>query len=947
MSIKQIVDYVLGTRPYNVTCQDLTVFGITTGITGTFGATGATGPIGANGATGATGPIGPTGPNDFNQPLVDAVFLSVDTPTLKLSSGLFDSTINLISPLAGNQALTLPITSGQIALLSDITEQATRQISTGVYSGGQITVNLDDTKFDISAGTGCFVDINGNVTNVSWSAYTAQTVVLSGIITYIGLDINLAIVSQPTKWTPTQHRTILQLGILVHTNGVNINTTNQEQQTMLQTGNQLHDFMDFVGSFNISGNTTSTSITLPASLKFSLSSGFLCVYGANFINDPLNPHKIALGAIDTNIGAPTNVYQYRMRNGTSSSLLLTNIIPNILDNGTNYPATTYTNGQYGISRIYRFTSGVIKLQPAQFAYNSMDLAWAGLATENFIVEQSIVDNGILIGYLNVRGGTTLLNNTTDAQFRQVVKFSSGTVGSALNPFDQSLNTTDPVKFLSVETVSIKATPATSITVPALNGTMCLTSQLPVNPVTSTAAIVTNNLVFGSANNRMVKDSTYTLNQSLLTTSNPTFASTNVTTDYKFNATPVILNNPYGGGVATQTNVVYNSSNQFTAFVEDLFIDNTFNNANYPGLAFSVPSYSFSRLTPQNPLTDNRTWTLPDADGTLAITSNIPSNIVTAPLTVATNNIVFGNANDRTVKDSTYSLNQSLSTTNNVLFNSVNSTTDYRINNEVTISQPATTEIKIGDNATTYVSMTPTTSDKGFNVEASATGRFMIMTSSATYDRCIGFSPSYNLTARAMLGVFDNAITAWKDLYVQDGGNTKFGNALNAPTERVDIDGNIDITGVYKIGTVQKLSATYLGNYYYVQTRVGMIAQNDAIPIQMYGGQPIVVVNPGVTEIVYGSMAYEGSNAINLNTTANFGTCRIFSTHTGTLDMYARLYDETNAVALSSSFSMSSTLATPTILTVLTAPLNASLVTVRCYSASGTGTFTLYAITLAL
>jgi hypothetical protein len=551
----------------------------------------------------------------------NVIFNSVEAPTIKVASGLFDASLSVVAPLSGNTSLTLPITSGQIALTSDITEQATRQNSTGVYTGGQVTVNVDNTKFDISAGTGCFVDINGVVNNVSWSSFTAQTVPLVGIITYIGLDSNLAIVSQPTKWTPTQHRTILQLGILVHVNGVNINTTNQEQQTMLQVGNQLHDYMDFIGSFNIGGNTATTSITLPASLKFSVSSGSICVYGANFINDPLNPHRIGLGAIDTNIGAPNDVFQYRMRNGTSSALTLTSIIPNILDNGTNYPGTTYSNGSFGVNRIYRFTSGVIKIQPPQFSYSSMDLAWAGLQSESFIVEPSIANNGILIGYLNVRGGTTLLNNTTDAQFRQVVKFSSGAIGSALNPFNQSLNTTDSPSFVNMTATDT----ATALKV----------------------AVITP------------QDTTY------------------------------IRENTIGGG--NELNGVYAYTNSFNQHVfqgNELNIDSS-NIGGNSSLVFSVPSFSSNLLQPTT-LTANRTWTLPNQTGTVAMTSDIPvvpPNIVTSTGVIASNRIVVGDVGgDRSVKDSTYDIDQSVLTTSNTVFNTVSVADIYKLSGSTFLSR---------------------------------------------------------------------------------------------------------------------------------------------------------------------------------------------------------------------------------------------------------------------
>jgi hypothetical protein len=87
------------------------------------------------------------------------------------------------------------------------------------------------------------------------------------------------------------------------------------------------------------------------------------------------------------------------------------------------------------------------------------------------------------------------------------------------------------------------------------------------------------------------------------------------------------------------------------------------------------------LTAQ-PMLSNATIQFPSVSGTIALVGDIPSNIVTAPSTITTNNIVFGNANDRTIKDSTYSLNQNLNMTDDVVFNSVDSTTNYKINTNV-------------------------------------------------------------------------------------------------------------------------------------------------------------------------------------------------------------------------------------------------------------------------
>jgi hypothetical protein len=64
---------------------------------------------------------------------------------------------------------------------------------------------------------------------------------------------------------------------------------------------------------------------------------------------------------------------------------------------------------------------------------------------------------------------------------------------------------------------------------------------------------------------------------------------------------------------------------------------------------------------------------------LTVTTITAPNVVTSTGNITTNNIVVGNNNDRTVKDSTFSLNQSLNTSSNVTFNQVNTLASNIIN----------------------------------------------------------------------------------------------------------------------------------------------------------------------------------------------------------------------------------------------------------------------------
>ncbi len=295
--------------------------------------------------------------------------------------------------------------------------------STGVLSGGLLTINADTTKFDISDGNGLVYNPTTLVkTAVSWTGLTAQdNGGWTGILTYVSINSAGAVVYNTSKVTNAQTRSQIFLGVLVHVNAVNIDTTNDEQVALVNYVNSIRDLSEALGFINISGNTMSAS---GANLKIIKSSGQMFKFGSNWAIADDNPHVISLASIDTG-GA--GVFQYRALDGTGSVLTLTDIIPNILDDGSPYPGTTYGNNRYGVSRIYTFTSNNLKIQPPQFDYSNLDDALTAINTEAFITEPSIADNGMLIGFLITRGNTTDLTNSNNAVFISAGKL--GTISS--------------------------------------------------------------------------------------------------------------------------------------------------------------------------------------------------------------------------------------------------------------------------------------------------------------------------------------------------------------------------------------------------------------------------------------------------------------------------------------------------------------------------------------
>jgi hypothetical protein len=304
-----------------------------------------------------------------------------------------------------------------------------KQEPTGVISGGLLTVNADDTKYDISDGTGIIVNpVTGVVDSVAWTGKTALSTAYAGNITYVSLDASATPVYRTVRPTNTQMRDEIFLGVLVHTNGTNLNATNDEQSVSLNVGNQLQDLARAIGFINVSGNAPGPSLLL----KIAKTLGFMYGNGINYKNALRDPNLLSLPAIDTNAGGQ---FQYRYQNGSSSALTLTDLLPAQYDDGNGVGAPGVVGAtEWQVQRWYSFTSNALKIQPGQAVYPNKEDAVMAIVDEAFVTEPSIAGNGMLIGYCVLRGGATDVNLGSDAEFRQASKFASGSGGGAPNVF---------------------------------------------------------------------------------------------------------------------------------------------------------------------------------------------------------------------------------------------------------------------------------------------------------------------------------------------------------------------------------------------------------------------------------------------------------------------------------------------------------------------------------
>jgi len=292
--------------------------------------------------------------------------------------------------------------------------------STGLISFDGLSINADNTKFDVGLIKGWFVDNTTNPeiptkTYVEFSQSLANSVnnIATQNVTYIAINSSGVLQQSGIPFEPEQQRDWIPLGVVIHSNRTNINAVNNQPVVALSPNNQLSDLMESIGFFNISGNAFSPN---GANLNINKSAGHVFKQGSNFINNNKDPHTLSLNALV----APSNI-RYRLQDGTESSD--SSIIdPNFWDNGGTLTAMIGT--RWSIQRIYIFQSNLVRIQYGQATYSNQADAIQAIATEAFVVEQNLLENGLFRGLLIVRRNATDLTDTSRALFIEASKFGS-------------------------------------------------------------------------------------------------------------------------------------------------------------------------------------------------------------------------------------------------------------------------------------------------------------------------------------------------------------------------------------------------------------------------------------------------------------------------------------------------------------------------------------------
>jgi hypothetical protein len=330
--------------------------------------------------------------------------------------------------VTGNADVDGTLTANYQGISGDVARLLSTALSTGLTSGGTITVNANPALIDIAAATGWVVDYDSTGTlgpanpAITYVSFAGQAAIapLAGLTTYWLLSSAATVVTQATPPTREQTRTHIFLGASVSIGGVVIAVRNLPM-VQSQPGAQLVDLMASLGAFNVT-DTANRITPNGANLNIDTNGGdlFIRAYGIN-ADVYQNPHVAPLAA-----QAPAT-----FRYATATSLLAPFV--NAIDAAHYDPGgagvVTPIGGGANTSTTHRvFIAGSpvvneqIIIQYGQTAYSSLANARAAIGSGTYNVNPLFT--GTLTGWIVATRTAADLSNPTQATFVRAAKFAA-------------------------------------------------------------------------------------------------------------------------------------------------------------------------------------------------------------------------------------------------------------------------------------------------------------------------------------------------------------------------------------------------------------------------------------------------------------------------------------------------------------------------------------------
>lgn len=336
--------------------------------------------------------------------------------------------INANLQVSGDANVDGTLTAEYQGVDGDVMRLISSAISTGLTSGGQISINANPALIDISAATGWIVDYNSTGAlgpanpTITYVTYAGQTGLapLPGQTTYWFLTAAGTITTQATPPTRPQTRTSIFLGATVQFGGIVVAFRNLPM-VQSQPGAQLVDLMTSLGAFNVS--STSNSITPNGANRMINTNGgdlFIRSYGVNF-GTYLNPHITTLSA------QTPATFRYATATAVIAPFVNNVDVANYDPNGLG--VITPVGGGANTSTIHRvFIAGApavneqIIIQYGQTAHASLAAAIDAIGRGTYIVNPLFT--GALTGYIVATRTAVDLSNPAQAVFIHAGRFAA-------------------------------------------------------------------------------------------------------------------------------------------------------------------------------------------------------------------------------------------------------------------------------------------------------------------------------------------------------------------------------------------------------------------------------------------------------------------------------------------------------------------------------------------
>lgn len=308
------------------------------------------------------------------------------------------------------------------------TQLAEVTLSTGVYTGGEVTANgADPVAVDIAAVRAYVVDevtdpSNPLVTEVNQPARTVQldAAAQTRVLTWWLMDATGALVQQATTPTPDQRRQYVVLGRTAFNPLAGAIIGSKSIHTMLgQQANQLADLMEALGPFSLTGNRVTP---VAGTLSFDKSAGMVFLRSIAEDSDPQNPHEGPTPA-----QAPAQ-FRRILRATAAVTPLVTVIDPANYDLGGVLTPVGGGAGSSTIQRVYVTpadnTADQISVQYGQTVYSSLANAADAIGAGTYITNPGLVELSALVAYIVVTRTATNLADTTQARIIAAGKFAT-------------------------------------------------------------------------------------------------------------------------------------------------------------------------------------------------------------------------------------------------------------------------------------------------------------------------------------------------------------------------------------------------------------------------------------------------------------------------------------------------------------------------------------------